>query len=256
MAWNPDLYNQFKTLRNQPFYDLMAMIAPNGLQDGIDLGCGTGEQTSLLAQHFGGARFLGIDASNEMLAQSGAFANKHLTFRRETMEDFAADASSWDLIFSNAALQWADQHEQLFPQLIAKLNPGGQFAVQMPCQHDNILNQLLLDIVRQEPFVSQLQGFARVSPMLTLDQYCDILFRGNLVGIQACIKVYPMIAKDARELLDFISGSALIPYMERLDAPQREALRTEFLKRIEQRFGSFPAIYPFKRMLLYGRKPQ
>jgi len=66
--------------------------------------------------------------------------------------------------------------------------------------------------------------------------------------------VYPIIADDHETLFNFISGSALIPYLERLDEEQQKSFTAEFKKRIEKNFPKLPAIYAFKRILMYGRK--
>lgn len=63
MPWNPENYNKFKSVRFQPFYDLIDFIQPVGLMKAVDLGCGTGEQTAILAEKFPDVDLLGIDAS-------------------------------------------------------------------------------------------------------------------------------------------------------------------------------------------------
>ena len=95
----------------------------------IDLGCGTGEQTAILADKFPEANFLGVDSSVEMLEQSKSLETDNLHFRQGTTEETINSGEKWDLIFSNAALQWSNDHETLFPKLIELLNPKGQFAV-------------------------------------------------------------------------------------------------------------------------------
>ena len=67
-------------------------------------------------------------------------------------------------------------------------------------------------------------------------------------------KVYPIIAEDHETLFNFISGSALIPYLERLSEDEQETFKTEFKQRIQKNFPKLPAIYSFKRILMYGRK--
>lgn len=254
MPWNPDVYNQFKNLRNQPFYDLLGLISSENLANGIDLGCGTGEQTSILAKTFENTHFLGIDSSSEMLEQSNEFENERLEFKKLSVEEFIQSKEKWDLIFSNAALQWSNHHKELFPKILSKLSDDGQFAVQMPVQSENILNQILFQLASEEPFKTQLQHWNRVSPVLSLDEYAQIFFNAGLKNIQISIKVYPIIAENAEELFNFISGSALIPYLERLNEEQKAIFIKEYQTRIENKFTKFPAIYAFKRLLLYGRK--
>ena len=254
MPWNPDVYNQFKNLRNQPFYDLLGLISSENLANGIDLGCGTGEQTSILAKTFENTHFLGIDSSSEMLEQSNEFENERLEFRKLSVEEFIQSKEKWDLIFSNAALQWSDNHKELFPKILSLLNDGGQFAVQMPIQSENMLNQILFHLASEEPLKTQLQSWNRVSPVLSIDEYTKILFDAGLKNIHISVKVYPIIAENPQKLFDFISGSALIPYLEKLNEEQQKLFINEFKKRIEEKFVKFPAIYAFKRLLLYGRK--
>jgi trans-aconitate 2-methyltransferase len=254
MPWNPDIYNQFKSLRYQPFYDLAGLIKGDSMHKAIDIGCGTGEQTHILAQKFTTAYFTGIDASAEMLAKSKDWENEHLHFKQLSVEAMIQSSEQWDLIFSNAALQWSDDHETLFPALIGLLNNQGEFAVQMPVQKENVLNQLLTGLAQEEPFVTYLGSFNRPSPVLSIDRYVTLMFENGLQDIQVMQKVYPIIANDHQALFDFISGSALIPYMERLSETQQEIFITTFRERIAAHFTQLPAIYAFKRLLLYGRK--
>jgi trans-aconitate 2-methyltransferase len=254
MPWNPNKYNQFKNIRYQPFFDLSEMISAQGLENGVDIGCGTGEQTFILSEKFEKTSFLGIDSSKEMLSGSEKFTHEKLKFQHLSIEDFAKNDSTWDLIFSNAALQWADHHQELFPALISKLNNGGQFAIQMPVQKDNLLNQILIDLVQENPFADFLGGWKRLSPVLNMDDYAQIMFDGGMTDLQIIQKVYPIIAENPDELFDFIAGSALIPYLERMPENQEQLLVKEYKKRIEKAFKKFPAIYAFKRLLLYGKK--
>ncbi|KQB42741.1 methyltransferase domain-containing protein [Flavobacterium aquidurense] len=254
MPWNPEIYNKFKNIRYKPFYDLAEFIEPVNGMKAIDLGCGTGEQTAILADKFKDANFLGVDSSVEMLEQSKALEMDNLHFRKATTEEIIASGEKWDLIFSNAALQWSDDHETLFTELIKLVNPKGQFAVQMPVQPENILNKILADLVDEEPFKSYLKGYKRDSPVLSIDAYAQILFDGGLENLQILQKVYPIIANDHETLYNFISGSALIPYIERLEGENKELFIKIYKERIATHFPKLPAIYSFKRILLYGRK--
>lgn len=254
MAWNPELYDSFKDVRYQPFYDLANLIVPAENMKAIDLGCGTGEQTSILSQRFKDADFVGVDSSAEMLEKSKSFENEHLHFRLGTIEQEAQSAEKYDLVFSNAALQWVDQHEVLFPELMGLLNPGGQLAIQMPVQKENILNQILAELIAEEPYSSYLNNWNRDSPVLSMDDYAQLLFDHGLSNIQIFQKVYPIIAEDYGALYNFISGTSLIPYLERLQGNQKQELIKEFKARIAKIFTKLPAIYAFKRILIYGRK--
>lgn len=254
MPWNPKIYNQFKNIRFKPFFDLSDLIKDENQMKAIDLGCGTGEQTAILAEKFPSATFIGIDSSSEMLEKSKSLENKRLHFHQATTEELLNSDENWDLIFSNAALQWSDNHKELFPILISKLKNNGQLAIQMPYQPGNILNQILFELATEEPFKTQLNSWNRPSSVLTIDEYAQILFENGIEELNLFQKVYPIIAEDHETLFNFISGSALIPYLERLTEDQQKNFTAEFKRRITEKFPNLPAIYSFKRILMYGRK--
>ncbi len=253
MAWNPGKYNEFKSVRFKPFFDLAALIEDRPGMEAVDLGCGTGELTAMLGTQLTDIRILGIDDAAEMLAEAEQFRKTNVSFALQSIQDTLASGQQWDLIFSNAALQWVDNHEQLFPALFARLKPGGQVAIQMPCQEDNLLNGLLYALAEEEPFRTALQGWNRRSPVLSMDDYAQLLFAQGGQEITVLQKVYPLIANSHDDLFQFISGSALIPYLERLEEPVKTQFVQAFQERIAATFPVVPALYAFKRILLYAQ---
>ncbi|TKC08300.1 methyltransferase domain-containing protein [Pedobacter polaris] len=253
MAWNPKTYNQFKTERYAPFYDILDLIEIKPNLKVIDLGCGTGELTSMLAEKLPNAKVLGVDSSIEMLNEAKAFASETLSFKQNSIEEQIDTNQKWDLIFSNAAIQWVDDHETLFPKIIRLLNPNGQLAIQMPSQTQNALNQILDNLVQEEPYQNSLLGYHRTSPVLKTDAYAQLLFEGGAKTITVFEKIYPIIAKSSNDLYDFISGSALPPYLEKLNGEMRENFIAEYKKRIQTRFPKSPTLYPFKRIIIAGK---
>ncbi|MDQ1164504.1 methyltransferase domain-containing protein [Flavobacterium sp. SORGH_AS_0622] len=251
MTWDPKKYNEFKEERSKPFLDLTSHIVDKPNLKVIDLGCGTGELTKKLSEKLTNPIVLGIDNSAEMLAK--APLGSHLNFEKRTILEQLENETKWDLIFSNAALQWIDNHNELFKKIISRINPGGQLAVQMPQQNENILNKILLNLVQEEPFSSYLNNWTRPSPVLTLDEYAKILFQNGGKDLVLYEKVYPLISANKNDFFDFISGSALTVYQERLKPNEFEELSNEFKKRIDTYFPVVPSIYAFRRLIIYGK---
>ena len=135
-TWNPEQYNRFRAERQQPFYDLLALVRPRPRMRVVDLGCGTGELTRIVHETLGAGETLGLDSSETMLADSDAHALAGLRFARVDIAEFAA-AAAYDLVFSNAALHWLPDHPALFARLTAALASEGQLAVQMPFNFDH-----------------------------------------------------------------------------------------------------------------------
>lgn len=219
----------------------------------IDLGCGTGELTRHLADRLPGATVLGIDSSAEMLQEANAFTRQGLSFTVRGIQDQLALPQQWDLIFSNAALQWVPDHEWLFPALISKINKGGQLVVQMPAQHHNIANRLLLQTASSEPYEQALQGFKRTSPVLDTDRYAQLLFSHGGTHITAMEKIYPLIVEDVEGVFNFVAATGMIPYMEALPEELKDSFVADFKARIAAHFPDRPVFYPFRRILLSAR---
>ncbi|RQO74319.1 trans-aconitate methyltransferase [Pedobacter sp. KBW06] len=252
MAWNPDIYNTFKEQRYQPFYDLLSLVKVRPDLKVIDLGCGTGELTRKLSDQLPGAEVLGIDASAEMLRDAGTFSRKNLSFEQSEIEAHLQSGATYDLIFSNAALQWIDGHQQLFPEIIASLKEGGQLAVQVPSNHEHFTHRTLRSIAAEEPFKTAFDGWLRGLSVLSIENYSRILFDNGAREITVYEKIYPHILKDAMAIYDWTSGTAMIPYVERLEGGLKEDFIKEYQKRLLKEYPRQPVFYPFKRILMSG----
>jgi trans-aconitate 2-methyltransferase len=250
MAWDPNKYNKFKSERFNPFYDLLALIQIRPNMDVIDLGCGTGELTRKLADKLTTAHVVGIDSSKEMLNEAQAYRKDNVEFIQRTIEEQLDSDQKWDLIFSNAAIQWSDDHEQLIPKIIACLKKNGQLAIQIPSQHDNLLNKMLDELVNEEPFKKALNNWSRSSPVLKTEVYAALFFDNGCKDMTIYEKIYPLIVPKSDDLFEWIAGTALIPYTERFTNEMKEKFIQEFKTRIRKKFSKTPVLYPFKRILM------
>jgi len=250
MPWNPDIYHKFQTQRSAPFDDLLAMVDIRPDLRVVDLGCGSGELTRRLADSLPGSNVLGLDASQQMLERAHALARHGLRFE---LGDLAALTGEWDLVLSNAALQWSEDHERLIPYLFDRLAPGGQIAVQVPSNQDHISHRITLTVAGREPFRAALHGWTRRSPVLSIDTYARLLFQCQAQEMIIFEKVYPHVLENADAILDWISGTALVPYFERLDS-----LKDEFLSVLRQELrAAIPGeavFYPFRRTFFSAKK--
>ena len=130
--WDPAQYLKFSGPRLQPALDLLARIPSEAPKTVYDLGYGTGSLTRMLAERWPAARIAGIDGSAAMLDQARREANgRNLSWIEADIRRWRADAPA-DVIYSNAALHWLDDHTTLFPHILMQLALGGVLAVQMP----------------------------------------------------------------------------------------------------------------------------
>ena len=247
MSWNPKTYHKFQRERFAPFEDLLNLVMVGDGLKVIDLGCGTGELTELLAERLPGSDILGIDSSPEMLEQAKVKERPGLRFERRSIEELSGE---WDLVFSNAAIQWVKDHVQLIPKLISSVKPGGQLAVQLPSNHSHITQLLVHEIAKEEPFVQALGGWTRTSSVLSIREYAELLYENGGTDIVVFEKVFPHILKDADAVADWLSGTMLLPYFERLPESLHEGFRERYVSRLKERCPSKPVFYPFQRIFL------
>jgi trans-aconitate 2-methyltransferase len=251
MPWDPNQYNKFQDERSAPFFDLLALVEKRANLKAVDLGCGTGELTRQLADALPDSTVTGIDTSAQMLAKAASFASSSLHFEQG---DQAQLTGEWDLIFSNAALQWSENHARLIPRLYRQLAPGGQIAVQVPSNHNHISHQIYRETASTEPFRSVLKGFQRYAPVLSMDEYARLFFECGAENIIVFEKIYAHILVDSDAVVEWISGTALVPYFERLGEQKEEfvnAIRAKMRVALPDR----PVFYPFRRTLFSARKP-
>jgi trans-aconitate 2-methyltransferase len=252
MPWDPERYRSFQSERFAPFDDLFTMVRVRERLSVVDLGCGTGELTRRLADAFPGSDVLGVDSSPEMLAKAAPLGRVGLRFERTAIEEVAG---SWDLVFSHAALQWVEDHERLIPRVFEMVAPGGQLAVQVPSNHNHLTHTLITETAREEPFAAALGGWTRAAPVLEIDAYAAILHRLGATDITVIEKVYGHILADADALADWTSGTALVPYFERLGDELRGAFDERYRAKLRAHFRSAPLFYPFRRTLFVASKP-
>jgi trans-aconitate 2-methyltransferase len=251
--WSPDQYERFCNERQQPFFDLMALVRPTEGMRVVDLGCGTGELTRQLHQTLQAERTIGIDRSETMLAKSESVVADGLSFRIQRLEELDGPGSL-DLIFSNAALHWVDDHPSLIARLTQALRPGGQLAVQMPANHDHVSHTIAVRLAHEEPFRTALQGFVRRSPVLPPEDYAALLAQLGYTEQHVRLQVYSHHLASRDEVVEWTKGTMLVAYQERMPEP----LFKDFLALYKERLMPLlspaqPFFYPFKRILLWGR---
>jgi trans-aconitate 2-methyltransferase len=253
-TWDPVQYERFERERAAPFFDLLDLVEPCPSGRVVDLGCGTGELTRALHERTEARTTLGIDSSAAMLERSAAYASDGLSFESGDIAEWAP-SEPFDVVFSNAALHWIDDHRALFARLTSALAPGGQLAVQVPANHDHPSHLAAAQVAAEEPFRTALAGYVRQSPVLELRVYAEMLHELGFETQHVRAQVYMHVLPEPRAVVDWVKGTLLTDYKRRLPAETYEA----FLDRYEALLVSVlpdtrPYPFAFKRILLWAKR--
>jgi trans-aconitate 2-methyltransferase len=254
-AWDPAQYARFKRERSAPFFDLLDLVEPCPGGRVVDLGCGTGELTRALHERTRARATLGLDSSREMLKRSAGRAGDGLTFELGDIVEWAP-SEPVDLVFSNAALHWIDDHDALLTRLTSAMSPGGQLAVQLPANHDHPSHLIAEQVALEEPFRTALGGYVRRTPVLTPEHYAQLLHRLRYRVQHVRLQVYLHLLSEAGAVVDWVKGTLLTDYRGRL--PDR--VYEDFVARYRELLAAElpderPFPFTFKRVLLWGRLP-
>lgn len=254
-AWNPNQYEKFKEERSQPFFDLMNMLeAPESRVEVIDLGCGTGELTAELHHFLRADHTVGLDSSDQMLERAYHFKEDNLKFVKGDIQTWKP-TQEYDVIFSNAAIQWCSDHPALFANLKNALRTRGQLAVQMPMNHDYPTHVLAATMSREEPWKSLLkEPYEPAGTMLTAEGYAELMFKLGFGRQKVLVQVYSHILESREGVVEWVKGTLLTRFEKQLSPTDYQKFLAEFKRRLfAQLPDDRPFFYPFKRVLIWGR---
>lgn len=254
-AWNPAQYGKFADERSRPFYDLAALVR-GPVQRVIDLGCGPGGLTAELPGLVGAEEVLGIDNSPAMLQAAARHAGPGVSFAAGDLATWK-DPGAWDLVFSNAALQWTGDHPAVLARWADALRPGGQLAVQMPANADHPAPSLATELAGEEPFRSALGGIPPADTVganvLPPEAYAILLHRLGFSEQKVRLDVYLHQLESTAAVVEWLRGTTLTRFAKRLSAELFESYIETLRRRLEKRLGDQrPYPFTFKRILLWA----
>jgi trans-aconitate 2-methyltransferase len=219
-----------------------------------DLGCGSGNVTQILRARWPEARIIGVDSSKAMLTKAQATGLK-VDWMESDLSHWASETPA-DVIFSNAALHWLDEHAALFPSLLSNLAPGGALAVQMPHNHDAPSHVGMVAAARSGPWRKTLEPYLRENPVGSPVFYWNILAAaGRLVDIWETDYLHQLQGENA--VVEWTLGSALKPLLDALEEPWRGSFLAEYRRRMADAYprqANGVTLFRFRRLFILVKK--
>jgi len=244
--WSPSTYLKFEDERTRAARDLLAQVPLDSVRKAVDVGCGPGNSTELIAARYPDADILGLDNSPAMLEA----ARKRLPGLRFE----AADANVWtpgadtNLVFANATYQWIPGHLEQLGRVLQTMSPGATLAVQMPDNLTEPTHALMRAVAEAGPWAERLKDAAR-KPLAPAGAYYDAL-APHAARFDIWRTVYNHPLADAAAIVEFIRSTGLRPYLD----PLSDAERADFLARYTAQIAkAYPQRADGKVLLAFPR---
>lgn len=252
--WNPDLYLKFRRERTLPAHDLLSLIDLKNPSKILDVGCGPGNATILLAERWPKASITGIDASAEMIAKARQDYPQVTWLIRDAAGDLS-DLTRFDLVFSNAALQWMPNHEVLLPNIFGLLGKGGVLAVQVPNNYDSPVHLAIRKVTDSPKWREYLTA--------DIHHYYDsaATYYRQLTPLTPNLKlwetIYYHVMDSLEDIREWYRGTHLRFYLGQLPEDKKNEFENEIRELIADHFQPQPdgkILFPFRRLFFIATK--
>ena len=252
-VWDPIGYLEFADERSRPFVDLLSRVNTGHPKLVVDLGCGPGQLTASLADHWPDAHILGLDSSSEMIKRAAAYAGERVSFQLQDLRHWQPEAPV-DVIISNATLQWVPAHRDLLPGLVSSLSEDGWLAYQVPGNFEEPSHRLLRQLAadsRYAPMLTEVTWPASADAATYLDDLVDLG-----CAVEAWETTYLHVLTGPNPVFRWISGTGARPVLQALP----DDLRTRFISDYQQLLNTaYPArrygtVLPFRRVFVVANR--
>ena len=252
-SWDPERYLAFADERGRPFVDLLARVAADAPGTVVDLGCGPGNLTALLAARWPGARVSGVDSSTEMVAKARA-AGSGVHYEVADLREWQADRPV-DVLVTNATLQWVPGHLDLLPRLVEQVAPGGWLALQVPANFDEPSHTIRAALAAEEPYRDHTTGAAEPASHDPETYVAALSALGCTIDAWETTYLHLLTGDDP--VFTWISGTSARPVLERLPDALREEFAEELRRRLRAAYPPQPygVALPFRRVFAVAQVP-
>jgi len=200
----------------------------------LDIGCGPGNSTEVLYNKYPDAYILGVDKSEEMI-KTAKTKYPNLDFKIcDVSKDLSELDSDFDIVFSNACIQWVPDHEHLLRNMLNLLNENGVLAVQVPMNFNEPIQKTIDELISSEKWKKYITD-PRFFYTLSQSEYYDLL---SEISEEFCIweTVYYHVMKSHNDILEWYRGTGLRPYLSVLPDAEKTVFESELMEALMQRY--------------------
>jgi trans-aconitate 2-methyltransferase len=253
--WDPKIYLKFAEERGRPFHELVARIKAENPRQIVDLGCGPGNLTQTLTGTFPGAQVHGVDSSQEMIAEARA-KTSGVTYEVADIRDYQP-ADGVDVIVTNAALQWIDDHEPLVTRWV---RPGRWIALQVPGNHHEAAHVILRELCGSPQWTDRLGGLSeKVRDVPGAVGWARLLREAGCevdTWETRYIHQLPVVAGERHPVLMWLSGTGMRPIRQALPDSEWEQFCDEYERELRSAYPAHWGVvdFPFLRVFAVAHR--
>ncbi len=252
---NSEQYLRFKAQRTQPSIDLAARITAKDPREIIDIGCGPANSTKALKERFPNAHIIGADNSENMLESARKNVPECEFIKLDAGGELKEFKGKFDVVFSNACLQWIPNHERLIPNLFSMLKIGGVLAVQIPVQFEEPIHKIIEKTVKSDKWRGKFTD-PRIFYTLFDEEYFDIL--SELTDeFEMWRTIYFHRMAGVESIIEWYKSTGLKPYLEALSKAESEDFLGEIRLQLEKEYTkqkNGEVIFRFPRLFFIATK--
>lgn len=253
--WNSAQYLKFKKERTQPSIDLVNRIDIDSSAKIIDIGCGPANSTKVLYDKFPNAEILGVDYSQNMIDKArGSLPQAKFDLFDAADEVWELDMD-YDIVFSNACIQWIPNHKELIPKMMSLLNPNGILAVQIPIQYSEPIHKIIGEVSSSPKWAGKLKN-ERPFHILSNSDYYDILAK-CAADFEMWTTTYYHRMKSHNDIIEWYKSTGLKPYLDKLNDADRQSFIDDVYKEVVRQYPvqeNAEVILRFPRLFFIARK--
>lgn len=256
MKWDAEQYDAVKAPQIDAGRELIALARVREHDDILDLGCGTGKLTKELARLASRGSVLGIDPSEEMLEKARAVSSDsgNMSLVRASAEDLEY-TGTFDLVFSNSAMQWVQDQPKAIRAIHRALKPGGRFAFQFPAK--NVCVEFFAAV---ETAIADL-GYERFfenwsSPWQFpgAEEFSAMLKEAGFRSVDVATREFPLVFSSSADVTAWWASAGLRPYLAALPENGQVYFLDAFGESFERNRTEKGIEFGFTRLFAFGRK--
>lgn len=257
--WSAKQYAKFLNERTRPSRDLLAQVPLESPKRAIDLGCGPGNSTAVLAERYPDANISGIDSSEDMVRKARETLPE-LSFDIADLEAFTLNEPV-DLLFSNAVFQWlpGKTRIQTITHLVEMLSPGGVLAFQVP-NNLSERSHVAMRETAQAPNAPWAKTLSRVN--LGRDEFhTPSELHDALSPLCSDVNIwetkYFHTMENHGAIVEWVKGTGLRPFINPLTESEREGYLQHYLGRIKELYPTQQdgtVLLPYPRLFVVATK--